>query len=135
LVPDRLGAFDPIAGYRLSEPIGYWNGLGILAAMGVLLALGFAARARSVASRALAGALPVLLLPTVYFTFGRGPWIALAVAFAAASALDPPRLHPLAASLVVGAPAAAGVLAAAQYDALRRADAPLELAARDGHRL
>ena len=135
LVPDRLGAFDPIAGYRLSEPIGYWNGLGIFAAMGVLLALGFAARARSVASRALAGALPVLLLPTVYFTFGRGPWIALAVAFAAAIALDPRRLQLLAASIVVGAPAAAGVLVAAQYDALRRADAPLELAARDGHRL
>jgi O-antigen ligase len=135
LVPDRLGAFDPIAGYRLSEPIGYWNGLGIFAAMGVLLALGFAARARSVASRALAGALPVLLLPTVYFTFGRGPWIALAVAFAAAIALDPRRLQLLAASIVVGAPAAAGVLVAAQYDALRRADAPFELAARDGHRL
>ena len=69
--------FDPVAGYRLTEPVGYWNGMGILAAMGVLLALGFAARARTISARAVSAALVVLLLPTVYFTFGRGPWIAL----------------------------------------------------------
>jgi hypothetical protein len=135
LFPDRLGVFDPIAGYRLSEPLGYWNGLGIFAAMGVLLALGLAARARTLVARGIAGALPVLLLPTVYFTFGRGPWIALAVAFLAAIAIDPRRLQLLAAALVVGAPAAAGALVASQYDALRREDAPLALAAHDGHRL
>jgi O-antigen ligase len=135
LFPDRLGAFDPIAGYRLSEPLGYWNGLGIFAAMGVLLALGLAARARSLVARGIAGALPVVLLPTLYFTFGRGPWVALAVAFLAAIAIDPRRLQLLAAALVVGAPAAAGVLVASQYDALRREDAPLALAAHDGHRL
>jgi tetratricopeptide (TPR) repeat protein len=135
LFPDRLGVFDPIAEYRLSEPVGYWNGLGIFAAMGVLLALGLAARARSLAARAFAGSLPVMLLPIVYFTFGRGPWIALAVAFAAAIALDPRRLQLLAATFVVVAPAALGVLVATQYDALRREDAPLALAAHDGHRL
>lgn len=135
LFPDRLGVFDPIAENRLSEPLGYWNGLGIFAAMGVLLALGLAARARSLTARALAGALPVVLLSTLYFTFGRGPWIALAVAFVAAIALDPRRLQLLAAALVVGAPAGVGVLVAMQYDTLRREDAPVALAAHDGHRL
>jgi hypothetical protein len=135
LFPDRLGAFDPVAGYRLSEPLGYWNGLGIFAAMGVLLALGLAARARTLVARGIAGALPVVLLPTVYFTFGRGPWIALAAAFLVAIAIDPRRLQLLAATLVVGAPAAAGAVVASQYDALRREDAPLALAAHDGHRL
>ncbi len=44
LFPDQLGVFDPISGYRLSEPVGYWNAFGILAAMGTLIALGLAAR-------------------------------------------------------------------------------------------
>ena len=44
--PSGSGAFDPISGYRLAEPVGYWNVLGLLAAMGALLALGFV-RARN----------------------------------------------------------------------------------------
>ncbi len=40
LFPDQLGRFDPIASYRLSNPVGYWNAFGILAAIGTLLALG-----------------------------------------------------------------------------------------------
>lgn len=135
LFPDRLGVFDPVAGYRLSEPVGYWNGLGIFAALGAMLAIGFAARARSTVVRALAGALPVLLLPTIYFTFGRGPWIALGLAVLAAIALDPRRLQLLGVLFAVGAPAAAAVLASSRYEALRREDSPLALATQEGHRL
>jgi hypothetical protein len=135
LFPDRLGVFDPIAGYRLSEPVGYWNALGLFAAMGALLAFGFAARARTIAARSLAGALPVLLLPAVYFTFGRGPWLALGVGAVAAIALDPRRLQLLGVLLAAGAPAAAGVLVASRFDALREEGSPLALAAREGHRL
>jgi hypothetical protein len=135
LFPERLGAFDPIAQTRLSEPLGYWNGLGIFAAMGALLALGFAARARSVVGRSLAGALPVLLLPTIYFTFGRGPWISLGLALLAALALDARRLQLLGVSVVVGAPAAVAVLAASREEALRRVDVPFALASREGQRL
>ena len=54
LFPDRLGTYDPISTYRLSEPVGYWNGLGIFAAMGALIALGILARDRSIVVRALA---------------------------------------------------------------------------------
>jgi tetratricopeptide (TPR) repeat protein len=135
LFPDRLGVFDPIAGYRLTEPVGYWNGMGILAAMAALLALGFAARARSTAARAASAALIVLLLNTVYFTFGRGPWIALAVGLLAAVLLDPRRLQLAGVALTVGVPAALGVVLASQYDALRREDAPIALAADEGERL
>jgi tetratricopeptide (TPR) repeat protein len=135
LFPDRLGVFDPIAGYRLTEPVGYWNGMGILAAMAALLALGFAARAHSTAARAASAALAVLLLATVYFTFGRGPWIAVAVGLVAAIVLDPRRLQLLAVALGVGVPAGLGVVLASQYDALRREDAPIALAADEGERL
>src|SRR4051812_36028509 len=33
LFPARLGSFSPIAGYRLDEPLGYWNAVGLFAAM------------------------------------------------------------------------------------------------------
>jgi cytochrome c-type biogenesis protein CcmH/NrfG len=135
LFPDRLGVFDPIAGYRLTEPVGYWNGMGILAAMAALLALGFAARAATIAGRSVSAALVVPLLATVYFTFGRGPWIALAAGFLAAVLLDPRRLQLIAVGLGVGVPAGLGVVLASQYDALRRDDAPIALAAGEGERL
>src|SRR4051812_38483893 len=56
LFPTRLGSFDPVAGYRLAEPLGYWNALGILASIGALISFGFAARARTVVARALGSA-------------------------------------------------------------------------------
>ena len=46
LFPDHIGVFDPIAVYRLSEPVGYWNTMGLVAGMGAILAFGFASRAR-----------------------------------------------------------------------------------------
>lgn len=49
LFPGWQSSFDSFGGYRLSEPIGYWNGLGLLAAIGALLALGMAARGDRVA--------------------------------------------------------------------------------------
>jgi hypothetical protein len=44
VLPDRVGVYDPTAVYRLAQPIGYWNGLALFAAMGILLAFGFAAQ-------------------------------------------------------------------------------------------
>src|SRR5262245_9587119 len=43
LFPNRFGSYDPVSGLRLSDPVGYWNAFGILAAMGILLAVGLAA--------------------------------------------------------------------------------------------
>jgi O-Antigen ligase/Tetratricopeptide repeat len=133
LFPDRLGTYDPVAGYRLSDPIGYWNGLGIFAAMAALLALVVLARDQSLVARCLAGASFPLLLATVYFTFSRGAWIALGLGFLAAFALDPRRLQLAVALLVVGVPGGIAVLACSSADALTNRDAPLSDAVQQGH--
>jgi hypothetical protein len=76
------------ATHRLAAPIGYSNGLGLFAAIGILLGLGLALRLR----RPLA-AVPVLVLgPTLYFTYSRGAWLALGAGALAAVALAPPRV-------------------------------------------
>ena len=135
LFPERLGVFDPVAAYRLEEPLSYWNALGIFAAMGALLALGFAARARSLAGRALPAAMLPILLSTVYFTFGRGAWVASAIGLAIAIAVDPRRLQLLLTALVLAPTSALAGLLSSQEKALTRTDAPLSAASRDGHRL
>ena len=80
VLPDRFGDFDStLGGYRLAAPITSWNGLGIFAVMGILLALGFATRAERLGTRAAAAAAMPLLASTMFFTFSRGAWIALIV--------------------------------------------------------
>jgi len=135
LFPAHVGRFDSTAGYRLYVPVGYWNSLGLFAAMGCLLALGFAARARSLAGRAGAGAALVVLAPTLYFTFSRGSWLALAVGLAVALAFDPRRLQAtLAIAAVLPAPALA-LLLAWRSPALTTVGTPLARAVHEGHRL
>ena len=135
LFPERLGSFDSVASYRLSEPIGYWNALGIFAVLGVLLALGFVARARRLAGRALAAASLVVFLPTLYFTYSRGAWIALGIGLLASIALDPRRLRLITATLAVAPWPALAVWLASQSSGLTNIRAPLATASRDGHRL
>jgi O-Antigen ligase len=135
LLPDRVGVYDGSGVYRLAQPIGYWNGLALFTAIGALLCLGFAARARTIVARAVCAALLVLLLPTLYFTFGRAAWIALGIGLAAAVAVDPGRLQLLATLLAVAPAPAAAVLVASRMRGLTHAGSPLDLAAHDGHRL
>jgi O-antigen ligase len=132
LFPDRLGSFDPIATYRLSEPLGYWNGLAIFAAMGALVALGVVARDASLTARCLAGAAFPILVCTVFFTFSRGGWAALGIGFLAALAFDPRRLHLVVATLIVGIPAALALAAATSSEALTERDAALFAAVDQG---
>ena len=135
LLPERLGVFDPIAGYRLSEPLGYWNGLGAIAAIGGLLALGLVTRARAPAMRAAAAASLAVLIPALYFTFSRGAWIALGTGLVATFALDRRRLQLLATLALVSPPAGIAVWLASRSDALTRQEASITAASRDGHRL
>jgi tetratricopeptide (TPR) repeat protein len=130
-----VGVHDPNGIERLSQPIGYWNGLAIFAAMGALLALGFAARARSVAVRAVCAASLVLFLPTVYFTFGRGAWVALAAGLLVMIAAGPQRLQLLAVLAATAPATAAAVALASREPALTHAGSNLALAAHEGHRL
>ena len=136
LFPERLGVYDPVAAYRLEEPLTYWNALGVFAVMGALLGLGFATRAQTLAARALSAATLPLLFATVYFTFSRGAWIAGAVGLTAAVALDPRRLQLLAGALVLAAPSALAVLISSQQEALTRTDVlDASEASHDGQRL
>ena len=135
LFPGRIGHYDPLAVYRLNTPVGYWNGLGLVAALGALLALGLALRSRSAVGSALAGlTLPVLLL-TLYFTFSRGSWVALVAGLAVAIAVDPRRLS-TAAGIVGLAPAPAlAVWLATRSHALTRQSSIVAAAKHDGHRI
>jgi hypothetical protein len=135
LFPDRFAADDPLGTGRLSRPIGYWNGLGVLAAMGTLLALGVAARAGRVTTRSLAAATLVVFGPTLYFTYSRGSWIALAAGLGVFLALDRRRLQVATAALVYGAAPAAAVTLAAASTALTHHRPALAQATREGHRL
>jgi hypothetical protein len=135
LIPDRLGQFDPVAGSRLSAPMGYWNALGIFGAFGVLLALGFAARGRAAVPRAAAAASLLVLVPMIYFTFSRGAWAALGVGLVVAISLDPRRLQLLATALVLAPAPAAAVYVASGLGSLTGLQAHIGAAAHDGHRL
>ncbi len=135
LFPDRFEGFDPIAVYRLSEPIGYWNGLGILCCLGLLLALGVIADASSAFARGLAAATVVPCSVALYFTYSRGAWLALAAGSVVAVALTPFRLRFIVASLAAGVPAGIAVLLASRSEALTNRTADLEGAVSDGRRL
>ena len=73
---------------RLAAPLGYSNALGLLAAIGIVVAVGLALRLR----RPLAAAPVFVLAPTLYFTYSRGAWLALAAGGIAALGLAVPRL-------------------------------------------
>jgi O-antigen ligase len=85
---DPVGAAtaDPGSEERLSEPVGYANALALLAAVGVVLALGLAGIAQQLIVRVACLGLVPALLATLYLTYGRGGWLALAVGLVAAFA-------------------------------------------------
>jgi hypothetical protein len=135
LFPNRIGTYDPVAVYRLAAPVGYWNTLGILAAIGILLAVGLLARLPSAVVRALAGASVVVLSTTLYFTYSRGALLALGVALVVLLAFDVARLQAAVAVLVAAPAAATGVLLASREHALTRQHAAIGAAVSAGHRL
>jgi hypothetical protein len=134
LLPDRLGTFDSIAGYRLSAPFGYWNALGAFAAIGTLVALGLAAHTRSKVAAALAAASVPLTMTALYFTYSRGAWAALAFGLAGAIAVNPRRFELAVATLLLAVPTTAAVWLASRSPALTRQQVSVQAAAADGHR-
>ena len=139
LAPGR-GAYqvlstDPEASFRLSRPLGYANALAIFAAMGILLALGFAFRGRTVLVRALGSAALVVLAPTLYFTYGRGAWLALAAGLLALLVLEHDRLEALVSALAFGVAPAIAVVLASRTHALTSRPASVAAARHDGRLL
>ncbi|HEY8860345.1 MAG TPA: O-antigen ligase family protein [Gaiellales bacterium] len=120
---------------RLAEPVGYWNGLGILAAMGAIIALGLAAHARTVPGRIIAIATLPVMVSTLYFTYSRGAWIAFAFGLAAAIAVDRRRWFLLATVIAAAPLLVLDVLVAATSPALTHAASLVGPAASEGHQL
>jgi hypothetical protein len=89
---------------RLREPYGYWNAVGVTAAMGIPLSLWLGTRNGSPATKALAYPVLGTLIVTMLLSFSRGSIIAAAVGVALWLALVPRRL----ATLAVLLPSVAG---------------------------
>ena len=135
LLPDRVGSFDSYVGYRLSEPLGYWNALAVFVAVGIVVAAGLAARAEALVVRALSAASLVLLFPVLYFTFGRGGWIALVAGLAVVIAIDPRRLQLITTLLVIAPWPALAVWQAYESPSLTTQFSALSDASDEGKRL
>jgi O-antigen ligase len=111
------------------------NALGLFAVLGLLLALGLAAHSRSPAMGAMAAASSPVLVLTLYFTYSRGAWMALAVGLPATLAADPRRLRALVTALALAPAIGVAMVVAYQSEALNRSGAQLADASRQGHRV
>ena len=131
----QIVSTDPDAAFRLARPLGYANALACFAVVGILLAFGFALRARRLAVRGVGSAALVVLFPTLYFTYGRGAWVALAAGLAALIALERDRFAVIAAVAVLGVMPAVAVALASRVHTLSSEPGAVAAATRDGHRL
>jgi hypothetical protein len=75
-------------GYLLSDPVGYANGIGILAALGMLLGVGLGSRAAKPLGRAAAAATIPMLALALELTSSRASWLALVIGLGAALVLE-----------------------------------------------
>jgi hypothetical protein len=104
LIPgsNDLATALPSARSRLSYPIGYWNGLAALAALGVPLLLRIALAGRSAVARSLAVAGIPLLAVTIYLTSSRGGAAAALLAVIVFLALTNRRWETLGTLMIAG---------------------------------
>jgi O-antigen ligase len=137
LFRDVFGAPDPRIhdASALYEPVGYSNAVGDLAAVGVLLCVGFMVHSRRPAARAIAAATCVVLLAALALSLSRGAWLALGVGIVAAVALAPRRAAFVGWLLAFAVPGVAIVVLSFRADALLTRDATEAAAVAAGHRL
>jgi len=136
LLPDVLETYaTPGLPYRLSTPVGYWNGLGLLVAMGFVMTFGVVAHARRTEFALAAAATMPILACTLYFTFSRGAYAAQVFGYAAMVAFDPRRLRLLWVSAVVSVPSLIAAGYAAKQGALTTEGSAPGVAAAQGHRV
>jgi O-antigen ligase len=128
LYPDAINVATAVAEERLSYPLTYWNTLGLMAALGIVLCTHFTASEREpLAVRVLGAAALPLLATTLYFTFSRGAAGVAIIGVLVYAAVARPR------SLLLGLAAAGPAIALAlvsAYDAdLLASDEPTTAAA------
>jgi len=117
---------------RLDQPLGYWNGMGALSALGIVLSVRLAGDgSRPPGVRAAAAAAAVPLGTGLYLTFSRGALAALAVGLLVlvATAPDWPQVRALALSLEA---AAAGAVISSRFDGVDSLAGSLADRERDG---
>jgi tetratricopeptide (TPR) repeat protein len=113
---------------RLAQPYGYWNALGLTAAMGVPLALWLGARrAGHAAVSALAYPLLAGLLMAIFLSFSRGAILAAAIGAILWLAFVPLRLRSVTVLAVSAAGAAPLLLWALTKKAFTESSVPLQL--------
>jgi hypothetical protein len=119
--------------YRLSFPLGYWNGLGIAVALAYPLLLSVMTARRSRVVSALA-ALPLPIVAAVmYLTSSRGAFAAAGVAVVVFVVLTPRRWPALAALVVAGCAGAAAVAVLNPKNALVSGDVNTAVGVHQGH--
>lgn len=133
LAPDVWPIDPAVSVDRLSYPLGYWNALGLLAAMGIVLAFALTCDEREPpVVRALAAASLPVVGAVLLLTFSRGAIAAGAIGVLVLLVAGRPRL--LATGALVAVPAVAvAVMSAYGADLLASADPTTAAAAAQGH--
>lgn len=103
---------------RLRYPVGYWNALAGLVAIGIPLMAWAATAARSLALRGLAAAVIPMMALTIYFTYSRAGAITAVVGLLVYVALSRRRLELLPPLAAIGALSAVVVWQGSRRDAL-----------------
>lgn len=118
----------------LFRPLGYANALGIFSGLGAIMSIAFAVRARRAAIRLIAAAAIAPIVAALYLTSSRASALAVGFGLVAMVAIDRNRRQ-LVGALIVFAPAAVAVAAAAAHSRLNEPATIGGEAARQGHRL
>ena len=118
---------------RLEQPLTYWNALGIIAAVGSVLAVRIAGTPeRPAALRAGAAAIGVPLLLGTYLTYARGALAALAVGMVVLLALAPAGREQLRAIVLIVAGGCVAALVASNLHGIKSLELGQEGNAQDG---
>jgi O-antigen ligase len=135
LLPGVWHTAPGVSNERLSYPVTYWNTLGLLAALGIVLAfhLSCSLGERRVVRVLAAGVLP-LLAATLFFTFSRGAMLAGAIGLVVYALVARPRGLP-SAVLAVMPTTAVLILFAYRANLLDTLDPTTPRAVAQGHRV
>ena len=115
---EEIAAFLPNATGRLSYPLGYWNGLGALFAIGVVMLAWLSVEASRAQARAIAVAAIPLLGLGLYLTSSRGGFAAALVGILLLVVLGPRRLQLLVGVAIGGMGAGLAILVASRQPEL-----------------
>jgi O-antigen ligase len=132
-LPDVFTIAQDFQTERLSYPIGYWNALGMMASLGVVLCVHLASSEREPRlARVLGAAAVPILAVALLFTFSRGPMAAVVVGLVVYALLGRPRALVLGV-LAAGPATAVALVAAYRADLLASREPTTPQAVSQGH--